>query len=94
MEDKRAVEILKSLQEPEAWEQPMKEEAFEALLIGIKAIEERKEMINAKKAMNLLKETKEELTKGTTKGSPVEGIISAVTGIMISKVGLMMQGKI
>ena len=65
-----------------------------ALLIGIKAIEERKEMINAKKAMDLLEETKEELTKGTTKGSPVEGIISAVTGIMISKVGLMMQGKI
>lgn len=94
MEDKRAVEILKSLQEPEAWEQPVKEEVFEALEIGIKAIEERKEMINAKKVMDLLKETKEELTKGTTKGSPAAGIISAVAGIMVSKVGLMMQGKI
>lgn len=93
MENSEAIRILRSIQEPEAWEQPVKGEVFEALEIGIKAIEESKDMVNAKKIMKLIMDTNDELCKGA-EGSPGAGMTKAIAGIMACKVGLALQGKI
>ena len=93
MENNEAIRILRSIQEPEAWEKPVKGEVFEALEIGIKAIEESKDMVNAKKIMKLIMDTNDELCKGA-EGSPAAGMVKAIAGIMACKVGLALQGKI
>lgn len=64
METKRAIDILKCFQEPEAWEKQITEEAFDALQMAIDVLSDEGDTISRKAAAAALRERAEAL-KGT-----------------------------
>lgn len=55
METKRAIDILKCFQEPEAWEKQITEEAFNALQMAIDVLSDEGDTISRKGAIDAVK---------------------------------------
>ena len=91
MEKRKAIQILRRMQDQGPYDPEITEEAFEALDIAIEAIE-GKGMISAREVMDILEETKKEVIKGN-EGTPAAGIITASIGIVACKVGKKMEEK-